>query len=145
MEEQVTCWVCFEVMEDPTTLGCSHSFCKVRRATLFLLLSLVLTFSPLLCSNLDRTVSLKCINATQIARSAEGRSVCRFQNRTLISSPLLSVSRVLKPRLHLLMLALRLNKKYVFGLPTLCGSFKGEPLWFLTSTFSLLFWTSQWK
>jgi hypothetical protein len=28
LEEQVTCWVCFEVMEDPTTLACSHSFCK---------------------------------------------------------------------------------------------------------------------
>ena len=37
LEEQVTCWVCFEVMEDPTTLACSHSFCKVRRSFLLIL------------------------------------------------------------------------------------------------------------
>lgn len=28
LEDQVTCWICFEVFEDPVTLPCSHSFCR---------------------------------------------------------------------------------------------------------------------
>lgn len=29
LEDQVTCWVCFEVFADPVTLHCGHSFCRV--------------------------------------------------------------------------------------------------------------------
>ncbi len=29
LEDQVTCWVCFEVFDEPVTLHCGHSFCKV--------------------------------------------------------------------------------------------------------------------
>eukprot|EP01122_Echinamoeba_exundans_P003454 TRINITY_DN13553_c0_g1_i1.p1 TRINITY_DN13553_c0_g1~~TRINITY_DN13553_c0_g1_i1.p1 ORF type:complete len:518 (+),score=90.16 TRINITY_DN13553_c0_g1_i1:67-1620(+) len=28
LEEKLTCWVCFELMDEPLTLPCSHSFCK---------------------------------------------------------------------------------------------------------------------
>eukprot|EP01098_Paradermamoeba_levis_P014781 TRINITY_DN7219_c0_g1_i1.p1 TRINITY_DN7219_c0_g1~~TRINITY_DN7219_c0_g1_i1.p1 ORF type:complete len:294 (-),score=71.75 TRINITY_DN7219_c0_g1_i1:4-885(-) len=27
-EDQVTCWICFEIFNDAITLNCSHSFCK---------------------------------------------------------------------------------------------------------------------
>jgi len=28
LEDQCTCWVCFEIFKDPVTLHCCHSFCK---------------------------------------------------------------------------------------------------------------------
>lgn len=28
LEDQVTCWICFEVFDEPVTLNCGHSFCK---------------------------------------------------------------------------------------------------------------------
>jgi hypothetical protein len=28
-EDVCTCWVCFELFKDPTTLPCSHSMCRV--------------------------------------------------------------------------------------------------------------------
>jgi len=28
LEDQVTCWICFEVFTDPVTLNCNHSFCR---------------------------------------------------------------------------------------------------------------------
>lgn len=29
LEDQCTCWLCFELFKEPVTLPCSHSFCKV--------------------------------------------------------------------------------------------------------------------
>jgi len=28
LEDQCTCWVCFELFDDPVTLHCGHSFCE---------------------------------------------------------------------------------------------------------------------
>jgi len=28
LEDQVTCWICFEIFKEPITLNCSHAFCK---------------------------------------------------------------------------------------------------------------------
>jgi hypothetical protein len=44
LEDQVTCWICFEVFDEPVTLNCGHSFCKVP----FLLFSLAFTFSSII-------------------------------------------------------------------------------------------------
>jgi len=101
LEEQVTCWVCFEVMEDPTTLGCSHSFCKVRdedQTSFSPHTSLVSHPYCLFVPSYARTASLKSINETQIAPSAEDPSDCRFQTRTPTSSLSLSASRAQRPR-----------------------------------------------
>lgn len=29
LEDQCTCWVCFELFKEPITLHCAHTFCKV--------------------------------------------------------------------------------------------------------------------
>jgi len=28
LEDQVTCWICFEIFDEPVTLNCGHSFCR---------------------------------------------------------------------------------------------------------------------